>query len=292
LLTAIPTGLDSFLTRAARINHPGPVCTTAEIGAGRAVFPALTVFWCVSCHCRLHRAESRIGWQGEAASSALFRLAVTYNDALDRCTLTGGWNIDAVMSFFADDAVRIVTGVGDGAGITTQVGKEAIRAGFLQRAARLQQRVELTGTVPRPLAVINVPDGGTSTGGRRSDKVKKVEALIRPDKLQAVQDALDGLGTSGVTVTEVMGCGAQRGYTETYRGARANISLQRKIKVEAVVGESLVEAVIEAIGTAARSGEVGDGKIFVIPVDDAVRIRTGERGDSIVRHLEPGRWGH
>lgn len=122
--------------------------------------------------------------------------------------------------------------------------------------------------------------------------MKKVEALIRPEKLQAVQDAMDSLGTSGLTVTEVLGCGAQRGYTETYRGARANISLQRKIKVEAVVGESLVEAVVNAIAGAARTGEVGDGKIFVLPVDDAVRIRTGERGDVIVRHLEPERWGH
>jgi nitrogen regulatory protein P-II 1 len=122
--------------------------------------------------------------------------------------------------------------------------------------------------------------------------VKKVEAVIRPDRLQAVQDSLDALGTSGLTVTEVLGCGAQRGYTEMYRGARANISLQRKVKVEAVVGDSMVEAVIDAISSAARTGEVGDGKIFVVAVDDAVRIRTGERGDAIVRHLAPERWGH
>ena len=122
--------------------------------------------------------------------------------------------------------------------------------------------------------------------------MKKVEAVIRPDRLQAVQDALDALGTSGLTVTEVLGCGAQRGYTEMYRGAKANISLQRKVKVEAVVGDSMVEAVIDAISGAARTGEVGDGKIFVLPVDDAVRIRTGERGDAIVRHLAPERWGH
>jgi len=93
-------------------------------------------------------------------------------------------------------------------------------------------------------------------------------------------------------VKKVMGCGAQRGYTETYRGARANISLQRKVKVEAVVGDSFVDAVVNAIGGAARTGEVGDGKIFVLPVDDAVRIRSGERGDVIVRHLEPEHWGH
>ena len=122
--------------------------------------------------------------------------------------------------------------------------------------------------------------------------MKKVEAVIRPEKLQAVQDALDGLGASGLTVTEVLGCGAQRGYTETYRGAKANISLQRKVKVEAVVGDSMVESVITAISGAAKTGEVGDGKIFVLPVDDAVRIRTGERGDDIVRHLTPEHWGH
>jgi nitrogen regulatory protein P-II 1 len=122
--------------------------------------------------------------------------------------------------------------------------------------------------------------------------MKKVEAVIRPDRLQAVQDALDSAGVSGLTVTEVLGCGTQRGYTETYRGARANISLQRKVKVEAVVGESFVESVVEAISGAARTGEVGDGKIFILPVEDAVRIRTGERGDAIVRHLRPERWGH
>src|SRR2546429_612107 len=102
--------------------------------------------------------------------------------------------------------------------------------------------------------------------------MKKVEAIIRPDKLQAVQDALDAIGASGLTVTEVLGCGTQRGYTETYRGAQANISLQRKVKVEAVVGESSVDHVVKAITDAAKTGEVGDGKIFVLPVDDAIRI--------------------
>jgi nitrogen regulatory protein P-II 1 len=122
--------------------------------------------------------------------------------------------------------------------------------------------------------------------------MKKVEAIIRPDLLQAVQDALDVLGGSGLTVTEVMGCGRQRGYTETYRGARANISLQRKIKVEAVVTDDMAEAVVGAIARAAKTGEVGDGKIFVLPVDDAVRIRTGERGEEIVRHVQLEHWGH
>src|SRR5579884_1439405 len=106
--------------------------------------------------------------------------------------------------------------------------------------------------------------------------MKKVEAVIRPERLQAVQDALDALGTSGLTVTEVLGCGRQRGYTETYRGARANISLQRKVKVETVVVDSVVESVVSAIAGAAKTGEVGDGKVFVFPCDDAIRIRNGE----------------
>lgn len=122
--------------------------------------------------------------------------------------------------------------------------------------------------------------------------MKKVEAVIRPDRLQAVQDALDGLGASGLTITDVMGCGSQRGYTETYRGAQANISLQRKLKVETVVAENVVEGVVSAITEAARTGEIGDGKIFILPVDDAIRIRTGERGEENVRNRQPAKWGH
>jgi nitrogen regulatory protein P-II 1 len=122
--------------------------------------------------------------------------------------------------------------------------------------------------------------------------MKKVEAIIRPDRLQMVQDALDELGVSGLTVTEVVGCGSQRGYTEVYRGTRANISLQRKVKVEAVVPDARVDGVVEAIMKSARTGDVGDGKIFVIPVDMAYRIRTGEKGDEIVQNRVPEHWGH
>jgi nitrogen regulatory protein P-II 1 len=122
--------------------------------------------------------------------------------------------------------------------------------------------------------------------------MKKVEAIIRPDRLQMVQDALDELGVSGLTVTEVVGCGAQRGYTEVYRGTRANISLQRKVKVEAVVPTARVDGVVDAILKSARTGEVGDGKIFILPVDEAIRIRTGEKGDEIVQHRVPEHWGH
>jgi nitrogen regulatory protein P-II 1 len=122
--------------------------------------------------------------------------------------------------------------------------------------------------------------------------MEKVEAIIRPEALQAVQDALDALGVSGLTVTEVVGCGRQKGYTEQYRGSRANISLLHKIKVEAVVPEDLVEPACEAIVTAARTGEEGDGRVFVIPVSQAIRIRTGEQGEDSVRHEAPVGWGH
>jgi nitrogen regulatory protein P-II 1 len=122
--------------------------------------------------------------------------------------------------------------------------------------------------------------------------MKKVEAIIRPERLQQVQDALDQLGVSGLTVTEVVGCGRQKGYTEQYRGARANISLLHKIKVEAVVPSDLVEPAVEAIVSGARTGEEGDGRVFVIPIEESVRIRTGERGEDSVRHEIPAGWGH
>ncbi|MGI8608015.1 MAG: P-II family nitrogen regulator [Candidatus Dormibacteria bacterium] len=122
--------------------------------------------------------------------------------------------------------------------------------------------------------------------------MKKVEAVIRPDRLQQVQDALDDIGVSGLTVTEVLGCGSQRGYTETYRGTPVKISLQRKVKVEAVMTDERVEGAVAAMMAAARTGEVGDGKIFILPVDDAIRIRSGERGDKIVEHRDPQHWGH
>jgi nitrogen regulatory protein P-II 1 len=122
--------------------------------------------------------------------------------------------------------------------------------------------------------------------------MKKVEAIIRSERLQAVQDALDELGASGLTVTEVMGCGRQKGYTEQYRGSRANISLLPKIKVESVVPDHVVDQLVEAIVAAAYTGEAGDGRIFVIPIEQAVRIRTGERGEEILRHDARVGWGY
>jgi nitrogen regulatory protein P-II 1 len=122
--------------------------------------------------------------------------------------------------------------------------------------------------------------------------MKKVEAIIRPERLQEVQDALDELGASGLTVSEVMGCGRQKGYTEQYRGSRANISLLPKLKIESVIPDDLVESVTDAIIAASYTGETGDGRLFVYPVDEAVRIRTGERGEATTRHYTPVGWGY
>lgn len=125
--------------------------------------------------------------------------------------------------------------------------------------------------------------------------MKMVMAIIRHERLQEVQDVLDECGVSGVTVTEVKGCGAQRGYTEKYRGAAVHISLRPRLKVEAVMQAQIVKAVVDKLADAARTGdhgEVGDGKIFVIDVEDAIRIRTGEHGPETVRHGERAMWGH
>ncbi|HEY3021480.1 MAG: P-II family nitrogen regulator [Actinobacteria bacterium] len=122
--------------------------------------------------------------------------------------------------------------------------------------------------------------------------MKKIEAIIRAERLQAVQDALDELGVSGLTVTEVMGCGRQKGYTEQYRGSRVNISLLPKLKVESVVPSDVVDKTVDAIIAAAYTGETGDGRVFVWDVEQAVRIRTGERGEETVRHGTPAGWGY
>jgi nitrogen regulatory protein P-II 1 len=111
----------------------------------------------------------------------------------------------------------------------------------------------------------------------------KIEAIVRPDRLDEVKGALDELGVTGLTITEVRGSGKQRGYVHHYRGAEYTVNLLDKVKIETVIPDSQVDDVIQAITTAARTGEVGDGKIFVFPVADAVRVRTGERGEDAVR---------
>ena len=122
--------------------------------------------------------------------------------------------------------------------------------------------------------------------------MKKVEAIIRPERLQNVQDALDELGVSGLTVSEVMGCGRQKGYTEQYRGSRANISLLPKLKVESVMPDDIVEKAVGAIVGGAYTGEIGDGRVFVYDCEQSIRIRTGERGADTVVHETPIGWGY
>ncbi|MDP3422690.1 MAG: P-II family nitrogen regulator [Burkholderiaceae bacterium] len=108
--------------------------------------------------------------------------------------------------------------------------------------------------------------------------MKLVTAIIKPFKLDEVREALSGIGVQGITVTEVKGFGRQKGHTELYRGAEYVVDFLPKVKVEAAVDDSLVDRVIETIEGAARTGKIGDGKIFVTPLEQVVRIRTGETG--------------
>ncbi len=108
--------------------------------------------------------------------------------------------------------------------------------------------------------------------------MKLITAVIKPFKLDEVREALSAIGVQGLTVTEVKGFGRQKGHTELYRGAEYVVDFLPKVKIEAAVADDVVERVIEAIETAARTGKIGDGKIFVSPLDQVVRIRTGETG--------------
>jgi nitrogen regulatory protein P-II 1 len=109
--------------------------------------------------------------------------------------------------------------------------------------------------------------------------VKKVEAIIKPFKLDEVKQALSEVGVAGLTATEVKGFGRQKGHTELYRGAEYVVDFLPKVKVEVVVSDQLVGRVVEVIERAAKTGRIGDGKIFVLPVEEVIRIRTGERGE-------------
>lgn len=110
--------------------------------------------------------------------------------------------------------------------------------------------------------------------------MKKIEAVIKPFKLDEVKDALNEIGIQGMTVTEVKGFGRQKGHTELYRGAEYVIDFIPKIKIDIVTSDGLAQKVVETIEKAAKTGKIGDGKIFVYAVEDVVRIRTGERGES------------
>ena len=112
--------------------------------------------------------------------------------------------------------------------------------------------------------------------------MKKIEAIIKPFKLDEVKDALNALGVQGMTVTEVKGFGRQKGHVELYRGAEYDISFIPKVKLEVVVAEAMAEKVVTTIVEKARTGKIGDGKIFISTLEDIVRIRTGERGEPAI----------
>src|ERR1700709_113807 len=112
--------------------------------------------------------------------------------------------------------------------------------------------------------------------------MKKIEAIIKPFKLEEVKDALSELGIEGMTVTEVKGFGRQKGHTEIYRGSEYTVDFLPKVKIEIVVPNEVVAKAIDAISKAAKTGKIGDGKIFVVPVEEAIRIRTDEHGDAAV----------
>jgi len=112
--------------------------------------------------------------------------------------------------------------------------------------------------------------------------MKKIEAIVKPFKLDEVKEALQGVGIQGMTVTEVKGFGRQKGHTELYRGAEYVVDFLPKIKVELVVSDELADKAVQAIVEAANTGRIGDGKIFVLDIEEAIRIRTGERGPDAV----------
>ncbi len=112
--------------------------------------------------------------------------------------------------------------------------------------------------------------------------MKKVEAIIKPFKVDEVREALTALGVQGMTITEVKGFGRQKGHSELYRGAEYAVDFLPKVKIEIVCGDELVHPVVEAIERSAKTGRIGDGKIFIYPVDEVIRIRTGERGPDAI----------
>jgi nitrogen regulatory protein P-II 1 len=112
--------------------------------------------------------------------------------------------------------------------------------------------------------------------------MKKIEAIVRPHLLESVKDSLQTLGVQGMTISEVKGFGRQKGHTEVYRGSEYKVEFVPKVKIEVVIDEEILENAVNAIINAARTGKFGDGKIFVFPVEESIRIRTGEHGENAV----------
>ena len=112
--------------------------------------------------------------------------------------------------------------------------------------------------------------------------MKKIEAIVRPSRLEAVKEALNEVGVTGMHISEVRGFGRQKGHTELYRGSEYTIDFLPKVKIELVVPDALVDKIVSAVAAAARTGSIGDGKVFVMPMGEAIRIRTGEKGESAI----------
>lgn len=112
--------------------------------------------------------------------------------------------------------------------------------------------------------------------------MKKIEAIIKPFKLEEVKESLDAIGIKGITVSEVKGFGRQKGHTELYRGAEYVVDFLPKIKIEVILTDDSVDKVVEAITSSAKTGRIGDGKIFIYPMEEVIRIRTGEKGEEAI----------
>jgi len=120
------------------------------------------------------------------------------------------------------------------------------------------------------------------TNKEKENSMKLIKAIIKPFKLDEVKDALTEIGVEGMTVSEVKGFGRQKGHTEIYRGSEYTVDFLPKVKLEVAVGDEVVDKVVDAIVTSAQTGKIGDGKVFVLPIEEAVRIRTSEKGDEAV----------
>jgi nitrogen regulatory protein PII len=137
-------------------------------------------------------------------------------------------------------------------------------------------------TGPRPVHRWHARNPGNRKNREREETMKKLEVIIKPFKLDDVQEAVLQLGVGGMNVSEVKGFGRQKGHKEIYRGAEYVVDFVPKIKLEMVVRDELVPRVVEAVKEAARTGEIGDGKIFIVPVENAIRIRTGEEDEDAI----------
>jgi nitrogen regulatory protein P-II 1 len=149
-----------------------------------------------------------------------------------------------------------------------------------RQRARISGESHLVGLVRRWHASCyrNRGKAGGHRPGREKESMKKIEAIIKPFKLDEVKEALQEVGLQGITVTEAKGFGRQKGHTELYRGAEYVVDFLPKVKIEIVLGDDMVEKAVEAIRRAAQTGRIGDGKIFVSNIEEAIRIRTGESG--------------